>query len=171
MNRRFILIVLIFLGAVAYFGYFAPESSGVQVGEQAPAFSLRDQSGQVISLQSLSGTPVLLNFWATWCPPCVWEMPSLQGLADHFSAQDLKVIAVSVDEQGWPVINSFLQTVPLDFTIVLDPTGEVASQYGTYQLPETYLLDANGKVLQKYIGPREWDQQGLLQEISKLLGQ
>lgn len=157
------------MAAVVYFGYLLPQKSGVQTGDEAPDFRLQDESGTEISLATFRGQPILLNFWATWCPPCVWEMPSLERLSRTLAPQGLAVVAVSIDEGGWPTIRRFQSEIPITFTILWDETTDVAARYGTYQLPESYLISKDGIVLKKYLGPREWDDPELLREIRELM--
>lgn len=169
MDRRALLLILLFAAAAIYFGYFLPKKTGVQIGDAAPNFSIQDRDGQTRSLQDYRGETVLLNFWATWCPPCVWEMPSLERLHKTLGADGFRVLAVSLDEQGWPPVDQFLERVSISFPILLDAQGEVANIYGTFQLPETYLIGPDGIVLKKYIGPREWDDAVIVSEIRNFL--
>ena len=80
MQKRFFLLILLFVAGMVYFGYLLPTQHGIQVGEPAPVFALSNEQGEVIRLSDFRGQPVLLNFWATWCPPCIWEMPSMERL-------------------------------------------------------------------------------------------
>ncbi len=170
-NKRMILILVLFAAALVYFGYLLPSQHGVQPGDEAPIFALPDQEGKVVRLSDFRGQTVLLNIWATWCPPCVWEMPSLNHLHKILAADNFKVLALSVDEGGWPVILQFMNRVPLSFPVLWDAKTEVAGFYGTYQLPESYLIGPNGKVLKKYMGPQEWDREDVIAEIKALMKQ
>ena len=169
MNRQTLLLFILFLAAVVYFGYFLPQKSGIQEGDEAPDFHLMDERGVKVDLETFRGQVVLLNFWATWCPPCVWEMPSLERLSRRLSSDGLVVLAVSIDEGGWPTIERFKSEIPVSFTILWDATTDVAAAYGTYQLPESYLISKDGIVLKKYLGPREWDDPEIVDEIKELM--
>src|SRR5262245_50864984 len=111
MKPRFLLI-LILAAAVGYFLYLYEGPQGLRVGNQAPDFGLPGRNG-VVSLQGSRGKVILLNFWATWCPPCVSEMPSLDALRKRLEGPDFQVLAVSVDEAGWGAIDRFLERVPV----------------------------------------------------------
>lgn len=168
VNRNTILLFIIFLAAVIYFGYLVPEKSGLQVGDQAPEFTLVDEQGAEVKLSDFRGQTVLLNFWATWCPPCIWEMPSLEHLYQVLKSDDFTVLAVSIDEGGWKAIKSFQKEVSVTFPILLDTTGRAAESYGSYQLPESYLIDGKGVILKKYLGPLEWNKTQVVSEIKRL---
>lgn len=171
MNRRFILLVLFFVALVVYFGYLLPQRQGIHDGDVAPVFALPNAQGEMQRLSDYRGKTVLLNFWATWCPPCVWEMPSLNHLRKILAKEAFEVIAVSIDEGGWPVIQAFQKRVSLAFPVLLDITTEVAALYGTYQLPESYLIGPDGMVIKKYLGPREWDREDMIAEIKAHMAQ
>ncbi|QQR80810.1 MAG: TlpA family protein disulfide reductase [Deltaproteobacteria bacterium] len=111
----------------------------------------------------------MVNFWATWCPSCVQEIPSLEALNQVMKDKPFEILAVSVDEEGWPAIDSFVKKFPMTFPILLDVQGMVSSQYGTYQLPESYLIDSKGKIIQKYIGSMNWMDPKILGEIQNAL--
>jgi len=121
---------------------------------EAPDFELADWSGKKVSLRGLRGRPVLLNFWATWCPPCVEEMPGMDDLARRLAGSDAVVLSVSVDE-NWDVVRRFFpQGTPM--TVLLDSNKDVPKLYGTEKYPETFLIDAQGKVRHAFINKREW---------------
>ncbi len=168
MRNRIVLIAILAAGLLIYF-YVTPYTEGIAVGDPAPAFELTDQQGKLVKLSDLRGQTILLNIWATWCPPCVWEMPSLERLHLALAQDNFKVVAVSIDEGGWPVIRQFLQRTSLSFPILLDSSTAVAQSYGTYQLPESYIIGPQGKILKKYRGPREWDKESVVNEIQALI--
>jgi len=119
-----------------------------------PDLKLPDANGKMWSLADLKGRPVLLNFWATWCAPCVEEMPSLEKLASQVG-KDAVVLAVSVDEDWATVRRFFLKGTPL--SVVWDETKEVPKKFGTEKFPETFLIDAEGKLRYYFINKRKWD--------------
>jgi thiol-disulfide isomerase/thioredoxin len=119
-------------------------------------FRLRSLDGKEVSLADFSGKVVFLNFWATWCPPCVEEMPSMMRLYEKLrSKPNFVFLAVSSDD-GWDPVRKFFGSGPPPFTVLLDARGEIAQRYGTTQFPETYVL-VDGRVRAFIEGPRDWD--------------
>jgi peroxiredoxin len=133
---------------------------------EAPDFELPDLSGKRWSLRSLRGRPVFLNFWATWCPPCVEEMPGIEDLARTLGDRAV-VLAVSLDED-WDTLRRFFpRGTPL--SVLLDTTKNVPKQYGTEKYPETYLIDASGQVRHYFVNTRKWNQPEAAQCLESLL--
>ena len=138
-------------------------------GAPAPEFSLpRVPGGEVLALDQWRGRTVLLNFWATWCAPCEAEMPSMQRLYRSLAPEGLELVAVSVDESD-QAVERFLQRLGLDFTVLWDPERRVSDLYQAYRFPETLLIDASGTVVERYVGPREWDAPEYAERIRQLL--
>jgi len=128
----------------------------VSGGAPAPDFALATPDGkQHLSLASLRGKVVLLNFWATWCPPCREEMPSIERLHQEFRNQGLAVVAVDLQESPKQVAR-FMRDFRLNFPAVLDAEGKVAAQYQVRALPATFLVDRAGRVVGQALGPRDW---------------
>jgi peroxiredoxin len=121
---------------------------------EAPDFVLPDAAGQMISLRSQRGHPVMVNFWATWCPPCTEEMPSMETLAAGIEGSDIRTMAVSVDESWKDVKRFFARGTRIG--VLLDPTREVPKRYTTTQFPETFFIDARGRVSHYFINKRDW---------------
>jgi peroxiredoxin len=130
-----------------------PMSSGTVV---APDFSLRDLDGNVRRLASFRGQVVLLNFWATWCPPCRTELPLMEALYQAYKDHGFEVLAVSSDGQGAEVVQPFVSQHHLSFTTLLDATGQVTLLYGVTSLPTSYLLDREGRLVTVAIGSHDW---------------
>jgi len=126
----------------------------VDVGDTAPSFTVTTQNGTRVSLDQFGGKVLLLNFWATWCAPCVQEVPSLNQLQKQLGNSGLVVLGVSVDRSE-SAYTTFLKRFNIVFPTSRDPQEDISASYGTYRFPESYLIDKNGKVLQKYIGPPE----------------
>jgi peroxiredoxin len=134
-----------------------PPEDPIGAGQRAPAFELpRLDGGAPVSLEALRGRVVLVNFWATWCGPCEAEMPAMQRLYRSLGGPDFELLAVSVDTSSDDV-EAFRKRLGLDFPILLDPEKRVASRYQSHRYPESYLIDRNGTILARYIGPRDWD--------------
>lgn len=127
----------------------------VQPGDRAPEFRLTDQQGLGVGLDDYAGKLVLLNFWATWCPPCVQEMPSLNEIYERHRDSGFVVLGISVDEDA-EQYSYFLQQFGVTFPTARDPERSVSSRYGTQKYPESYLISRDGRVLRKYVGPEDW---------------
>ena len=119
-----------------------------------PDFRLPDAAGHLVSLSGQRGHPVLLNFWATWCPPCVDEVPSLEELARRLDGTDMRMLAVSVDDDWAAVRRFFLKGSAI--SVVLDTSHDVPKKFGTEKYPETFLVDAAGRVRYYFINKRDW---------------
>ena len=119
-----------------------------------PDFQLPDAGGRTVSLSSQHGHPVLLNFWATWCPPCVDEVPSLEDLARKLDGTDLRMLAVSVDDD-WATIRRFFPKGSA-IGVLLDTSHEIPKKFGTEKFPESFLVDAAGRVRYYFINKRDW---------------
>ncbi len=123
--------------------------------QEAPDFSLPDRSGKKWSLSSLRGRPVLLNFWFSTCPPCIEEMPGLEQLQGRLGDKAV-VLAVSVDEDGWPAINKFFGKSGTGLSVLLDDSKSIPKKYGTDKYPESFLIDAAGKMRHYFVNKRNW---------------
>ena len=121
------------------------------VGEAAPDFELQNLDGQSISLSNLKGKPVLVNFWATWCSPCVSEMPYIQEIHDEWSGSGLMVLAINMGDSP-PAVEQFLQEHNLSLPVLLDTKKNVAQRYGIRAIPTTFFIDKDGIVQVKVIG-------------------
>ena len=141
----------------------------IRRGSPAPDFELALLGGtETVSLASLRGRVVLINFWATWCKPCEDEMPAMERLYRALAPQGFALLAISVDEAAEPVAE-FRERLGLSFPILLDPEKQVARAYQTFRFPETLLIGADGVVVERYIGPKEWDSEAYLERIRRLL--
>jgi peroxiredoxin len=133
-----------------------PGPDPVRAGQPAPGFDLPRLEGGNVSLAALRGRVVLVNFWATWCAPCESEMPAMQRLYEAVGGPDFELVAVSVDASREDVLK-FRDRLKLGFPIALDPSKHVAESYQTFRYPESYLIDRDGRILARYVGPRDWD--------------
>jgi peroxiredoxin len=125
---------------------------------EAPDFTLVSLEGRSVQLREFRGKLVLLNFWATWCAPCLHEMPSMERLYQTFKATDFVLLAVSMDRQGDAVARPFVENLQLNFPVLLDTTSEVGRQYGVRGLPTSYVIDPDGLLIGAVIGARDWYQ-------------
>ena len=123
----------------------------VAAGDSAPNFRVKTESGVEMTPTSFGGKVLILNFWASWCAPCVQEIPSLNQIQKVFASQGLVVLGVNVDSKE-ELYRNMLQRFQITFQTVRDPQENINYRYGTYKVPESYIIDRNGKVLQKYAG-------------------
>lgn len=149
----------------------------VEVGSVAPSFTATDMAGNPVSLEDLEGEVVLLNIWATWCPPCREEMPSMQRLHERLGDQ-IHIVAVSIDAPEGAVdpsgnpggnVQAFAEQMGLTFPIWKDPAGEIQRIYRTTGVPESFVIDRDGLIQKKVIGPTEWDDQAHIDLFQRLL--
>ena len=122
------------------------------------AVELVNTAGRYVRLYDFQGKIVLLNFWTTWCPTCITEMPSMEKLHRKLSGKNFAMVAVNIKESASQVINFFKKN-QLTFTALLDKTGEVTSEFGVGAIPTTFILDKSGRIIGRITGPREWDSQ------------
>ncbi len=146
------------------------KNPGPRVGKPVPDFVLPDLAGKPHSLADLRGRVVVLNFWATWCPPCIDEMPSLQQLHDALDDQAVAVVAVSVDER-FSDIEDFVKKYRLSLTVLYDEGKKVSRKYQTFKYPETYILDREGILIFKVVGPRDWSAPTVIRDLVELAKQ
>jgi peroxiredoxin len=126
----------------------------VNVGDIAPDFEIRTDAGLTVSRGNFGGKVLVLNFWATWCPPCVQETPALEALHKQLKDSGVVVLGISVDKNE-KKYKDFLRRFGVTYLTARDPEAKIGDQYRTYKYPETYVIDRNGKVVQKVIGA-EW---------------
>jgi peroxiredoxin len=148
---------------------FAP----IDAGTAAPAYSAVSLAGDTVSLADLRGRVVLLNVWATWCAPCVREMPALERLHQALGEEGLSIVAVSVDAStpglGAADVRGFVDDLGITFTVLLDPGGEIENRFQVGGLPMTFVIDRDGRIREKIVGARDWDEPGITTDIRKLL--
>jgi cytochrome c biogenesis protein CcmG, thiol:disulfide interchange protein DsbE len=138
-------------------------------GKPAQDFSLT-LAGKSEHLSDLKGKIVVLNFWATWCPPCVEETPSLNRLQKYIDSRGGMILGVSVDEDG-AAYEKFLKDQSVIFSTYRDATKKSAADYGTTIYPETYVIDRHGKIARKFIGAQQWDSPEMLAYFDAILGE
>jgi len=137
--------------------------------DPAPDFALADLAGQVTKLSDLRGSVVVLNFWATWCPECVIEMPSLRAFTDQYRTKDVTVLTVSIDRSEKD-LRTFLEEHPVPFPVLRDPSGDVfVTKYRTRALPATVVIDREGGIAARLYGRQDFQARGFTKRIEELL--
>ena len=144
-------------------------TSQLQKGKPAPDFSLPNLDGSMVSLADYKGKVVLLNIWATWCPPCVEEMPSMEKLHQALKEEAFEIVAVSIDASGLKAVRPFMEKYKLSFPALIDPGGTTQSLYRTTGVPESIIIDKNGIVVEKIIGQRDWGSSEVMQYFRDLI--
>jgi peroxiredoxin len=140
-----------------------------RVGQPLADFSLPDLQDQMVQLSSLRGKVVFINVWATWCPPCLDEMPTMQRLYDRLHARGLEVLAISLDALGGQVVAPFVRDYRLTFPVLLDPRSTIERLYYTNGVPESFIVDKRGRLVEKIVGPRDWAHPQMLSLFERLL--
>lgn len=150
----------------------------VEIGFRAPEFTVTDLDGRQVSLSQLRGEVVFLNIWATWCPPCREEMPSMQRLYEKLGPEGLRMVAVSIDartgsrDPGGRIggdVRGFVEEHRLTFDVWLDPEGEIQRVYRTLGVPESVIIARDGSIVKKVIGSTDWDTEENIALIRQLL--
>ncbi|MDD4875718.1 MAG: redoxin domain-containing protein [Dehalococcoidales bacterium] len=146
-----VAITLILVLALVMSGCNLNQSQGIEKGDIAPDFQLQNLEGQTISLSNLRGNPILINFWATWCPPCRSEMPHIQDIYEEWSDTELVLLVINIGENSSKV-EDFMQSNDLSFPILLDTRQNVAQSYNITGIPTTFFIDKDGIIQDKVIG-------------------
>ena len=136
------------------------------IGRAAPDFRLRDDSS-TISLRQYRGQVVVLNFWASWCPPCIDETPSLVSMQQRLKAKGITVVGISADEDE-QAYHRFIREYGINFATVRDPSARVQHLYGTIKIPETYIIDRNGVLRRKFVSEVDWNSPEVLHYLSTM---
>jgi peroxiredoxin len=163
--------VVAVVAAVTLFVLFTGSSTSPPVGRGsvAPDFALPSlDSERLVALSDLRGRVVLVNFWATWCKPCEDEMPAMDRLYRELRSPGFELLAISVGEQP-SVVREFRDRLGVTFPVLLDSDKRVATEWQTFKFPESLLVDRDGTVLERYVGPREWDAPAYVARIRRLL--
>lgn len=158
--------LLVALGLVIVYSI---EEHIVGVGDTAPNFSITTSSGQTVTPRNFGGKVLVLNFWASWCAPCVEEAPSLNQFAKTFKDSGVVVLGVSVDRNE-QLYDKFVKRFGVQYPLARDPEQNLSYRYGTYKIPESYIIDRNGKVVRKYAGLPERDGQAISWMDPELVG-
>lgn len=164
IKGKILLIAVVFVTAMA----LSLTAAAAAEKQKAADFSLKDLKGKTVSLSSLKGKVILLNFWATWCPSCISEMPSLNRLYKEMKSRGLEVVAVSTDRSAAGV-RDFRDVHGLAFPIVMDDDREVTRSYHVFSLPTSFLINKEGLIVDKFFGEYDWTDQEMRAKIEKLL--
>ena len=159
---RSLAVVLILLASSGCYSGTRPP----RIGNAAPDFTVRD-SDHTVTLSQLKGQVVVLNFWATWCAPCVEEVPSLVQMQQRMRSKGVTVLAVSVDADDGQY-RRFIRDHSVNLLTVRDPDQKSNGLYGTSKFPETYVIDRNGVVRRKFIGAVDWTEPEIIDYLGKL---
>ncbi|WP_447977781.1 TlpA disulfide reductase family protein [Candidatus Nitrospira bockiana] len=172
-RSKLVIVLISMVILVVAFGIVWMQSAKYEpltVGKEAPDFSLPNLEGQTVQLSDFRGKVVFLNFWATWCKPCREEMPSMEVLYKNFEHDDFVVLAVSIDRVTTKKdIPPFVKSMNLTFPILVDSWGQTDKRYKLMGVPETYIIDQQGILREKVIGPRDWTILDNLHTITTLL--
>jgi peroxiredoxin len=153
----------------------------LQPGDAAPAFELPTLSGDTVTLGQYHGRVILLNMWATWCAPCLWEMPAMEGVHQELAGNGLEVLAISLDAVSLGIesaesvdqrVRDFADKLGVGFTVLRDPSGVATKRkYNVDVLPTSFLIDRHGRVAHREIGAAQWDEEPYRSMIMELLEQ
>jgi peroxiredoxin len=161
MKKVIVISILVLLVGYAIYNAIRPTDVkvGVTEGKSAPDFELMTLEGEEMSLSSLQGKKVIINFWATWCPPCRAEMPDMQKIQDTYG-DDVVIAAVNLtsSEKNVESVKSFIDELGLSFPVLLDEKGEINKQYEVISYPTSYIVDENGVISTKLIGAMTYEQ-------------
>ncbi len=133
-----------------------PQKARLAEGSPAPTFVFPGLDGKAVDLRAYKGKVVFLNIWATWCPPCRDEMPSMERLYRQLKGEDFEILAVSVDKAGAAAVAPFVEKNHLTFPILLDPGETMKNIYGTTGVPESFIINREGIIKKIVIGPLDW---------------
>lgn len=127
----------------------------INAGDLAPDFSIVTEHGRTMTRSNFNGKLLVLNFWASWCPPCIAEQPSLSQFAKEYASQGVVVLGISIDKNE-NLYKKYLAQRGVIYDTARDPEANISGSYGTFQIPETYVIDRSGKVIEKVISDQDW---------------
>ncbi len=166
---RYIQIAMGVMVLLLVYAIYSPlYETVVQVGDKAPDFKIQADNGRKYTQADFGGKLLVLNFWATWCPPCREELPSLDALQRTLGPKGLVVLAVSVDKDE-KLYRDFLAVNKVAITTARDPSQDINRRYGTVQFPESYIIDRNGRVVEKIISSTNWMDERMVTHVQSLL--
>jgi cytochrome c biogenesis protein CcmG/thiol:disulfide interchange protein DsbE len=160
--------VVLLAGALVWVVAGTLEPPVVNAGDTAPKFSVVAEDGKSVSPTNFGGKLLVLNFWASWCAPCIAETPSLDQFQRYFANRGVVVLGVSVDTND-KRYKDFLRRYGISFKTSRDPDADIPSAYGTFVFPDSYIIDSSGKVVEKIINAQNWMDPQFLDHIQKML--
>jgi cytochrome c biogenesis protein CcmG, thiol:disulfide interchange protein DsbE len=163
VRRSALLIIIGFIAVLA--GCYSGSHPG-RIGSNAPDFTVKD-SDHTVTLSQFRGQVVVLNFWATWCPPCIEETPALVRMQSLMKSKGVTVLAVSIDADDG-AYHKFLKDYNVNMVTVRDDSRKASNLYGTFGWPETYIIDRQGVIRRKFIGAVDWTSPEITDYLSKL---
>jgi len=165
------IFLMVLLTVISCGKQVTPSEAGTKaaVGEAAPDFVLASVDGKDVRLSDYRGRVVLLNFWATWCPPCRSEMPSIESLNRKMNGYDFVILAVSIDSFKTSQLKNIVSPNHYTFTILHDPEQKVADIYLISGIPTTYIIDKDGVIVDKSIGAEYWDSKERIGQLMSLV--
>jgi peroxiredoxin len=137
--------------------------------KRAPNFSLRDLNGNVVEFKNFKGKLIFLTFWATWCGPCKKEMPSLEALYQQFKYKDFSIVSIALDYEKSSSVKEFIKKNGYTFPVLVDPKNHTVDLFQVKGIPTTILIDKQGMIIGKAMGPREWNKPEVISLINILL--
>ena len=153
MNKMLkVMLLIMLISGLLMAGCAGGTSQNPWIGKPAPDFQFQSPDGQATSLSDLRGKPVLINFWATWCSPCVYEMPYIQQIYDEWQEKGLVLLAINIGESSSKV-KGFLQSHGFSLPVLLDTEGKIAGQYGIRPIPTSFFIDKDGIIQDVKVGP------------------
>ena len=178
-KRKLNPILLVLIGVLSllslYLIFFGGNRPGPKeelkpTGVPARDFGLPALKGDYVKLSDYKGKVVFLNIWATWCPPCRDEMPSMESLYQRLKGRNFELLSVSIDREGEKVVRPFVAKFGLSFPVLLDPDNKTYRLYGLTGVPESFIVDKNGIVIDKIIGPQDWMKKEWLDYFDRITG-
>lgn len=166
--KKILTLLLLTLSLLSHSAELKPYSGGIK----NPQISLKDLSGTTHTLAQYQGKVVLVQFWATYCPPCVKEMPSMNKLQDKLAEKGVpfKILAIDMAESKREV-EAFVKKIKPEFTILLDETGSSIGQWNVFAAPSNFLIDKQGQIKYTLFGGVEWDSEAIIEKITNLANQ
>ena len=168
LERIIHTLITLLLAVFVYVIFDSFHERLVVVGDSAPDFSITADNGRTVTTSNFGGKLLVLNFWATWCPPCIEELPSLNAFQRQFANSGVVVLGISVDKDE-KLYRDFLAKARVSFLTARDPDNKINAEYGTLKFPETYIIDARGKVVRKIISNTDWMSERMIKDVESLL--
>jgi len=168
IDRALQVSIVVLLGAFAWVIYDSIYERIVQPGDRAPDFSITADNGRTITRAEFGGKLLVLNFWASYCVPCIEEVPSLDQFQRQLADQGVVVLGVSIDKNQ-KAYKDFLGKYNVSFLTARDPDNTINAKYGTFKIPETYLINRDGKVVGKIINATNWVDDRMISYVKSLL--